>query len=245
VHAAKAFCADNERALEMLAIAQRQMRHLRTLVDDLLDAARMQHGKLNIRMSDTSLNEAIFDAITAIRHRIDGRRHKLTVTGLDEIIYVRADHVRVSQIVGNLRGNAAKYTPIGGEIQVAVNREHTGSEHAPGGIVSIVVSDNGTGIPPEVMPHVFNLFIQSHRTAGLEGGLGIGLAVVRRLVELHDGDIAVRSGGAGEGTQVIVRLPILRNQPGPYGPPTVSKKNRVLCACTFCWSMTIAMRWMR
>jgi len=222
VHAAKAFCAGNERALEMLAIAQRQMRHLRTLVDDLLDAARLQHGKLNIRMSDTSLNEIIFDAITAIRHRIDGRRHKLTVTGFDEIIYVRADHVRVSQIIGNLLGNAAKYTPIGGEIQVAVNCKRTGSEHAPGGIVTIVVSDNGTGIPPEVMPHVFNLFIQSHRTAGIEGGLGIGLAVVKRLVELHDGDIAIRSGGAGQGTQVTVRLPILRNQPEPYRPPTVS-----------------------
>jgi signal transduction histidine kinase/CheY-like chemotaxis protein len=222
VHAAKAFCAGNERALEMLAIAQRQMRHLKTLVDDLLDAARLQHGKLNIRMSDTSLNEVIFDAITAIRHHIDGRRHKLTVTGLDETIYVRADHVRVSQIIGNLLGNAAKYTPIGGEIQVAVNCERTGSEHAPGGIVSIVVSDNGTGIPPEVMPHVFNLFIQSHHTAGIGGGLGIGLAVVKRLVELHDGSIAVRSGGDGQGTQVTLRLPILRSQLGPYCPPTVS-----------------------
>src|ERR1700686_158529 len=223
VHAAKAFCAGNERALEMLAIAQRQMRHLRTLVDDLLDAARLKHGKLNIRMSDTSLNEIVFDAITAIRHRVDGRRHKLTVTGLDEIIYVRADHVRVSQIIGNLLGNAAKYTPVDGEIQVVVNCERTGSEHAPGGIVTIVVSDNGTGIPPEVMPHVFNLFIQSHRTAGAEeGGLGIGLAVVKRLVELHDGDIAIKSGGAGQGTEVTLRLPILRNQPAPYRPPTVS-----------------------
>jgi len=128
----------------------------------------------------------------------------------------------VSQIIGNLLGNAAKYTPIGGEIQVAVNCERTGSEHAPGGIVSIVVSDNGTGIPPEVMPHVFNLFIQSHHTAGIGGGLGIGLAVVKRLVELHDGSIAVRSGGDGQGTQVTLRLPILRSQLGPYCPPTVS-----------------------
>src|SRR6202045_2248638 len=189
----------------------------------LTGVAGLERGKLNIRISDPSLNEIIVDAITAIRHRIDGRRHKLTVTGLDEIIYVRADHVRVSQIIGNLLGNAAKYTPIGGEIQVAVNCERTGSEHAPGGIVTIVVSDNGTGIPPEVIPHVFNLFIQSHRTAGAEeGGLGIGLAVVKRLVELHDGDIAIRSGGAGQGTEVTLRLPILRNQPAPYRPPTVS-----------------------
>jgi CheY-like chemotaxis protein len=104
-----------------------------------------------------------------------------------------------------------------------VNCERTGSELAPGGIVTIVVSDNGMGILPEVMPHVFNLFIQSHRAAGVEeGGLGIGLAVVKRLVELHDGDIAIRSGGAGQGTQVTVRLPILRNQPGQHLPQTVS-----------------------
>ena len=120
VGAAIKLCAENQKAVEVLTIAQRQMRHLRTLVDDLLDAARLKHGKLAIKHSDTTLNEIAFDAVTAVKHHIQSRRHSLRLTGLEKPVPVRADHIRLSQVLGNLLSNAAKYTPIGGTIELAV-----------------------------------------------------------------------------------------------------------------------------
>ncbi|MFL9863459.1 ATP-binding protein [Paraburkholderia fungorum] len=211
ISAAKRLCAEDERAVEVLTVAQRQMRHLRTLVDDLLDAARLKHGKLAIKHSDTSLSEIVFDAVTAIRHHIVSRRHTLKITGLDEPIYVRADHVRLSQVLGNLLSNAAKYTPVGGTIELDVRVEANDSSEESAGLVMIDVADNGMGIDSAVQPHVFELFAQSaHGHARSEGGLGIGLAVAKRMVELHCGTIALKSEGAGKGTVVTLRLPILR-----------------------------------
>lgn len=211
ISAAKRLCAEDERAVEMLTVAQRQMRHLRTLVDDLLDAARLKHGKLAIKHSDTSLSEIVFDAVTAIRHHILSRRHTLNITGLDEPVYVRADHVRLSQVLGNLLSNAAKYTPVGGTIELDVRVEENDLSEESAGLVTIEVADNGMGIDSAVQPHVFDLFAQSVRgQARSEGGLGIGLAVAKRMVELHCGTISLRSEGAGKGTVVTLRLPILR-----------------------------------
>ncbi|MFM0083503.1 hybrid sensor histidine kinase/response regulator [Paraburkholderia sediminicola] len=211
IGAAKRLCAEDERAVEMLTVAQRQMRHLRTLVDDLLDAARLKHGKLAIKHSDTSLSEIAFDAVTAIRHHIVSRRHTLRITGLDEPIHVRADHVRLSQVLGNLLSNAAKYTPVGGTIELNVRVEPNDSHEESRGLIVIDVTDNGMGIDSAVQPHVFELFAQSARgQARSEGGLGIGLAVAKRMVELHHGTISIRSEGAGKGTVVTLRLPILR-----------------------------------
>jgi signal transduction histidine kinase/CheY-like chemotaxis protein len=211
ISAAKRLCADDERAVEVLTIAQRQMRHLRTLVDDLLDAARLKHGKLAIRHSDTSLSDITFDAVTAVRHHIVSRRHTLKVTGLDEPILVRADHVRLSQVLGNLLSNAAKYTPVGGTIELNVRVEPNNSREEAPGLIIIDVTDNGMGIDSAVQPHVFELFAQSARgQARSEGGLGIGLAVAKRMVELHRGTISIRSEGSGKGTVVTLRLPIAR-----------------------------------
>ncbi|MGA7777894.1 MAG: ATP-binding protein [Paraburkholderia sp.] len=211
ISAAKRLSGENERVVDVLTIAQRQMRQLRTLVDDLLDAARLKHGKLAIRHSDTSLNDIAFDAVTAIKHHVESRRHTLKITGLGEPLHVHADHVRLSQVLGNLLSNAAKYTPVGGIIELNVGVEPGGLGDASPGIVVIGVRDNGMGIDSEVQQHVFELFAQSARgNARSEGGLGIGLAVAKRMVELHGGTISLSSEGPGCGTVVTLRLPILR-----------------------------------
>lgn len=212
ITAAKLLSEENGKAFGVLTIAQRQMRHLRTLVDDLLDAARLKHGKLAIKYSNSSLNEIAFDAVTAIRHQIESRKHTLTLTGLDSPISVHADHVRLSQVLGNLLSNAAKYTPVGGVIELKVDLPALEQDALPPGSVTITVKDNGIGIDPSVQPHVFDLFSQSVRgRARAEGGLGIGLAVAKRMVELHEGSISIHSDGIGQGTVVSIRLPILQS----------------------------------
>ncbi|CAD6561990.1 Sensor histidine kinase RcsC [Paraburkholderia hiiakae] len=210
IGAAARLCADNAKAVEVLTVAQRQMRHLRTLVDDLLDAARLKHGKLAIKHTDTSLNEIAFDAVTAVKHHFESRRHTLKMHGLDAPVPVRADHVRLSQVLGNILSNAAKYTPVGGAIEMTVDVDANAGP-APDGTVIITIKDNGIGIDRTVQPHIFELFAQSAQGhARAEGGLGIGLAVAKRLVELHEGTIAIQSEGTGTGTVVTLRLPILR-----------------------------------
>ncbi|WOD17033.1 hybrid sensor histidine kinase/response regulator [Paraburkholderia kirstenboschensis] len=219
IGAAKRLCADNAKAVEILTVAQRQVRHLRTLVDDLLDAARLKHGKLTIKHSDTSLNEIAFDALAAVRHHFDSRRHTLKVSGLDAPVPVRADHVRLSQVLGNILSNAAKYTPVGGTIEMTVSVHPDEGSLDPAGQVVITVQDNGIGIDSSVQPLVFELFAQSAQAhARAEGGLGIGLAVAKRMVELHDGTISLESIGAGAGTAVTLRLPILRAPSAPDQP---------------------------
>ncbi|CAG4889206.1 hybrid sensor histidine kinase/response regulator [Paraburkholderia saeva] len=216
IGASKHLCASNDEALGVLNVAQRQMRHLRTLVDDLLDAARLKHGKVAIRRSNTSLNEIVFDAVTAVNHHVEARKHVLTLHGIDDPVYVRADHVRLSQVLGNLLSNAAKYTPAGGhiELNVASLPEEPVTTGASGkddyGVVVITITDDGVGIDPGMLPHVFDLFAQSPSSnARAEGGLGIGLAVAKRMVELHAGTIAIGSTRGGSGTTVTLHLPIL------------------------------------
>lgn len=211
IGAAKKLCADNVTAVEVLTVAQRQVRHLRALVDDLLDAARLKHGKLAIRHSETTLNDITFDAVTTVKHHFESRRHTLRISGLETAIPVHADHVRLSQVLGNILSNAAKYTPAGGIIEMTVDVERDVEQLDQPGALTIRVKDNGVGIDSAVQPHVFELFAQSARNhARAEGGLGIGLAVARRMVELHRGTISIQSDGPGTGTEVTLRLPILR-----------------------------------
>jgi CheY-like chemotaxis protein len=157
------------------------------------------------------LNEIAFDALTAVKHHVESRRHTLKLSGLDEPIHVRADHVRLSQVLGNLLSNAAKYTPAGGTIELRVLRPSAQDGQKSSDSVVIEVRDNGLGIDSAVQPHLFELFAQSTRDhARAEGGLGIGLAVAKRLVELHNGRISLSSEGSGHGTVVTLHLPILR-----------------------------------
>ncbi|CAB3789614.1 hybrid sensor histidine kinase/response regulator [Pararobbsia alpina] len=217
---AKRSVAADEVAVRALTIAQRQMRQLRTLVDDLLDAARVRQGKLALKRSHTSLNEVVFDALTGVQHHIDARRHTLVLKGVETKTFVFADHVRLSQLIGNLVSNAAKYTPTGGRIEVAVHSRASEladdvEPTAENRVVTITVRDNGVGIDADVLPKVFELFAQgpSASNARAEGGLGIGLALVKRIVDLHDGSIEIVSEGANKGTLVTLRLPILSRKP--------------------------------
>lgn len=216
IGAAKKLCVDNAKAVEVLTVAQRQVRHLRALVDDLLDAARLKHGKLAIRHSETSFNDITFDAVTTVRHHFDSRRHTFKISGLDAPIPVYADHVRLSQVLGNILSNAAKYTPTGGTVEMTVGVEQPDESQGARGNVTVCVKDDGIGIDSAAQPHIFELFAQSvPNHARSDGGLGIGLAVARRMVELHGGTISLQSEGPDRGTEVTLRLPILRGAQTP------------------------------
>jgi signal transduction histidine kinase/CheY-like chemotaxis protein len=214
--------AADKRASRALDIARRQLRQLRTLVDDLLDAARIRQGKLALKRGHTSLNEIVFDAVTGVQHHMDSRKHTLMLKGLETKTFVFADHVRLSQLIGNLLSNAAKYTPTGGHIELTVEAhvnelELNAEPTLENRVVTVVVRDNGVGIEPELLPDMFELFIQgpSASNARAEGGLGIGLALAKRIVDLHEGSIELHSAGRGKGTEVTLRLPILSRQPEP------------------------------
>jgi two-component system CheB/CheR fusion protein len=199
------------RALE---IAGRQSEHLTRLVDDLLDVARITQGKIRLRRERVSLRDAAARAIESARSFVDGRGHILSMISSDEGV-VDADPARLEQIIENLVTNAAKYTPPGGRIDIEI--EQFGDK------AILRVRDNGIGISAEMLPRVFDLFSQGDaRLDHGYGGLGIGLTVVRRLVELHGGQIEARSEGPGRGSEFIVRLPAVPVSEGdePAGRPS-------------------------
>jgi len=170
------------------------------LLDDLLDVSRITRGTLILRRSSVDLASAAAAAQESARPLIEARRHTLVVK-LREPIRLVADPVRLAQVLSNLLINAAKYTDTGGRIELEARRE--------GGELVVAVRDNGIGISAEMMPRVFTLFAQaSPALERSEGGLGIGLALVRGLVELHGGSVSAHSGGVGQGSEFVVRLPL-------------------------------------
>ena len=213
VSAARKLAADNAAVLSVLGIADRQVQLLKRLVDDLLDASRIKHGKLSVRLAYGSLQDIIADAVTAMRDDIDNRQHRLHVAVPPYPVTVHADPARLTQIVSNLLSNAVKYTPAGGDITLTVAAPELSiaspDTQLPCDAV-ITVKDNGSGIPTPLLPHVYEMFAQSAsaRECGA-GGLGIGLAVVRHLVKAHNGTVDIASAGEGLGTKVTVRLPIV------------------------------------
>jgi len=178
-------------------IVERQSRHLARLLDDLVDAARLTREKIELRPSPTTLEAVVAEALEASRELIDARGHAVEVALPAEPLALYADPTRLAQVVGNLIGNAAKYTPPGGRIVLSGARES--------GNVVLSVRDTGRGIPAEMLPRIFELFTQG---AGAEGGLGVGLALARMLVELHGGTLTAASAGVGRGSEFVVRLPI-------------------------------------
>ncbi|MGA7813415.1 ATP-binding protein [Caballeronia sp.] len=236
IAAAKLACSDNEKVTTILAVAQRQMQQLRTLVDDLLDATRIRHGKFVLKCCDVSLEAIVSDAISAARYDIDGRGHRLVVSSVDRPACVYVDHVRMSQLLGNLLSNASKYTPAGGIIELNIEIQPYTTQQAVVasrfiGDVLVTVRDNGVGIDAFELPNVFDMFKQTASSNGrAEGGLGIGLAVAKRMVELHDGTIDIKSEGHGRGTTVELRLPILVNTPEKASHPRTasSRPTKVL-----------------
>jgi len=195
---------DESRRDQALEIARRQAMQLRRLVDDLLDVARVSQGKIVLRKKRLFLTSIVERAVEATRTQIEERGHTLSIS-LPAEMKVDGDAGRLEQVLVNLLANAAKYTPAGGHIEIVA--EPAGKE------IALRVRDNGMGIGPEMLPHVFELFSQADRSLDrAQGGLGLGLALVRRLVELHGGRVAAHSAGCGQGAEFVAYLP------SPHGP---------------------------
>jgi PAS domain S-box-containing protein len=184
-------------------VIDRQSTHLARLVDDLLDISRITTGKINLRRETLDINEIVSRAVEAARPVIDNRHHELTIVSPREKLIVDGDPTRLAQVLVNLLNNAAKYTPEGGRITLTIQRDQDD--------IAVSVRDTGVGIPKHLLPRVFELFTQGDRSlARSEGGLGIGLTLAQRLVQMHGGSIDATSEGANRGTEFIVRLPLAR-----------------------------------
>jgi PAS domain S-box-containing protein len=183
------------------AMMQRQVDHMVHLVDDLLDMARLSEGKVELRLDQVQLGEVVHDALEISMPLVTAGDHRLDLHLPPTPIALCVDRHRIAQVLSNLVNNAAKYTPKGGRIDVAAELLD--------GEVAISVADNGIGIGPDLLPHVFDMYVQAqaHHTMA-QGGLGVGLNLVKRLVELHGGCVGAESGGAGQGSRFTVRLPL-------------------------------------
>ena len=198
----------DERGTHIWDMMDRQVSHMVRLVDDLMELSRITRGKIDLRMESVELAPVIAAAVEASRPLIEGAKHHLTVDVPDEPIFVKADSVRLAQIISNLLNNAAKYTNERGSITLRVRQE---AQHA-----AIVVRDTGIGISPEALPRVFDMFVQEElRDHRPQAGLGIGLTLVRSLVEMHNGRVEARSDGPGKGSEFTVRLPLSASAPAP------------------------------
>lgn len=192
-----------QRALEMM---ERQTAHMVRLIDDLLDVSRVSRGLVDLKRERLTLRSALESAVETIRPAIAAHGHQLLFVPPDESLVLEADPTRISQVVSNLLHNAAKFTPDGGRITLSGERD--------GDQVVIRVADTGIGIPPHMLPQVFDLFTQVGQSIDhAQGGLGIGLSLARRLVEMHGGSIAADSPGCGQGSVFTVRLPLADGAP--------------------------------
>jgi signal transduction histidine kinase len=208
---ARRLSVGNEPVESALRVAGQQMQRLGRLVGDLLDVSRIRYNKVSLERSDVTLQDIVHESIAATGAEMGRRRHSLEITLPEQAVIVHADAGRLAQVLSNVVGNAMKYTPDGGRIQLLVElreaRDQDGSGRAE---ACIRVKDTGVGISAGAIPHVFEMFTQSglgarHR----EGGLGIGLAIVKHLVTLHDGEVDIKSDGEGLGAEVVIRLPAL------------------------------------
>jgi signal transduction histidine kinase len=207
-------------------LIQRQIGSLTRIVDDLLDISRMMHGKLSIERQPVDVCDLVRRCVQECARAVARRGHQLRTDLPRCPLYVSGDPVRLEQVLSNLVINAVKYTPENGLIEVAVE----GSEDAGRAIVR--VRDNGVGIPPSLMPRLFDLFVQGDQTlARTRGGLGMGLALVRNIVELHGGTVGAASAGEGRGAEFVVELPLTTLRPAPavvHAPPPVTRSLRIV-----------------
>jgi len=193
--------ARTEESKWALDVIERQMQQLSRLVDDLLDLARITSGKLELRKDRIALSDILNAAVEASSPLIDGFGHELVVAEPPEPLFLDGDLARLAQVVSNLLNNAAKYTERGGLIRLIAERR--------GNEATITVRDNGTGIPADMLPLIFDMFNQGGRGADpAQNGLGIGLTLVRRLVEMHGGTVDAHSPGVNQGSELTVRLPL-------------------------------------
>jgi signal transduction histidine kinase len=183
-------------------VVERQVTHLAQLVDDLLDVSRITQGKITLKKEPVELGKVIQHSVETARLLLESKKHHLVLNVPAAPIWVHGDYARLAQVVGNLLNNGAKYTAEGGRIELAASAER--------GEAVITVRDNGIGIDAALLPHVFELFTQGERTLDRsQGGLGVGLTVVQRLVELHQGNVEVSSEGIGKGALFRVTLPCI------------------------------------
>jgi CheY-like chemotaxis protein len=196
---------DHGGALRERAVIERQVQHLVCLVDDLLDVSRITRGQIELKKAPVEIAQVIGQAVDMASPLLERRSHELQVAVPSRGLLVNADEERMVQIFANLLTNAAKYTDAGGHIGISAARDD--------GQIVIRVSDSGCGIRSEMLPHIFEMFVQGERTLDRSrGGLGLGLTIVRSLVDLHGGSVTVHSEGAGRGTEFVVTLPAVSQQ---------------------------------
>jgi signal transduction histidine kinase len=204
-------------------VIERQLFQLTRLVDDLLDVSRITRGKIALSREPLELTTLVARAVETIQPLLEERGHVLTLDVPDRTLAVDGDALRLTQAIGNVLGNAAKYTERGGRINLTILRDGAHAE--------IRVRDNGIGISAERLPRIFDLFTQFDRSSQHgQGGLGIGLALVRRLVQMHDGTVTVHSAGPGEGSEFVIRLPLLEAAMSAR-PPSADREARDAAAC--------------
>ncbi len=210
-----------------VTVIERQSQHIGRLVDDLLDVSRIARGKIVLNKETVEVADLIAAAIETASPAIEQGRHTLAVRVPKHGLVVDADRVRMTQVLSNLLTNAAKYTSTGGSMDVTATRE--------GDEVLITVEDTGLGISSELLPRIFDLFVQSRQTLDrAQGGLGLGLAIVKNLVVMHGGSVSARSEGLGQGSTFTIRLPAAevsatRNEPSRPPVPFVQRhQHRIL-----------------
>jgi signal transduction histidine kinase/ActR/RegA family two-component response regulator len=192
-------------------VVDHQLRQLGQLIDDLQEISRVISGKVRLQKEPVDLATLVSFAVETSRPTIEAHHHRLSIALPPGPVFVEADTIRMSQALSNLLNNAAKYTEPGGQIRLAITVE--------GAEVVFRVRDNGMGIPPEMLTRIFDLFAQvDHSLDRSEGGLGLGLSLVRSLAEMHGGTVQARSDGAGQGSEFIVRLPVLSAARVPPSP---------------------------
>lgn len=198
---------------DTVALMQEQLSHVVRLVDDLLDMARIMQGKIPLHKETVPLHLVVQRSLDSVAPLVEAQHHELTISLPPSPLWLEADPVRLAQIMTNLLNNAVKYTPNGGHIWLTVRQE--------GEQVVISVRDSGIGIDAELLPRVFDLFTQAHRSLDRsQGGLGVGLTLVRNLVEMHGGTVEAHSEGQGKGSEFIVRLPVSTQPHQPREQPS-------------------------
>jgi PAS domain S-box-containing protein len=204
-HALESTGEGSDSAPLALAMVRRQVDQMSRLLDDLMNVARITHGLVQLRLEPVQMQDAVREAIEATRHQIELRQHRCNLQISAEPIYVRGDAVRLNQIMVNLLTNSAKYTPMGGTINVRLTRA--------GQRAVFAVRDDGIGISAEMLPKIFDMYSQANRLGqSAHDGLGIGLALVKGLVDLHHGTVEARSAGEGCGSEFSVSLPLLDDE---------------------------------
>ena len=207
--------ANREAVSSEMEMMERQVGQMVRLVDDLLDVSRINRGKIELRKDQIELASVVRHAVEACRPAMESATHDLSITLPTRPVYLNADPARLAQVVGNLLNNACKFTDEGGRIWLTVEQE--------GKQAVIRVRDNGIGIAADQLPRIFEMFMQVDTSLERSvSGLGIGLTLAKNLVEMHDGTLEVHSAGAGQGSEFVVRLPIMVETPKPPPEPTVS-----------------------